>query len=59
MFAAFSVIDRKFCCTLKTQVPAADGSLHIETARSKRKCNRPLSHCNGLFIHFSQKKIKN
>jgi hypothetical protein len=29
-------------CTSKTQVTAADGSLHIQTARSKRKCNRPL-----------------
>jgi hypothetical protein len=42
MFAAFSVIGRTFCCTSKTQVNAADGLLHIQTARSKRKCNRPL-----------------
>jgi hypothetical protein len=50
MFAAFSVIGRKFCCTSKTQVTAADGSLHIQTARSKRKCNRPLR--GRLHLHF-------
>jgi hypothetical protein len=38
-----SEIGREFCCTSKTQVIAADGSLHIQTAHPKRKCNRPLS----------------
>jgi hypothetical protein len=42
MFAAFSVIGRTICCTSKTHVIAADGSLHIQTAHPKRKCNRPL-----------------
>jgi hypothetical protein len=35
-------IGREFCCTSKTQFTAADGSLHIQTAHPKRKCNRPL-----------------
>jgi hypothetical protein len=51
MFAAFSVIGRTFCCTSKTQVNAADGLLYIQTARSKRKCNRPLSVFDGVFLH--------
>ena len=36
-------IGREFCCTSKTQVTAADGSLHIETAHPNCKCNRPLT----------------
>jgi hypothetical protein len=43
MFAAFSVIGRTLRCTSKTLVNAADGLLHIQTARSRRKCNRPLN----------------
>jgi hypothetical protein len=38
-----SEIGREFCCTSKTHVIAADGSLHIQTAHPKRKCNRPLN----------------
>jgi hypothetical protein len=37
-----SEIGCEFCCTSKTHVIAADGSLHIQTAHPKRKCNRPL-----------------
>jgi hypothetical protein len=36
-------IGHVFCCTPKTHVIAADRSLHIQAAHSKRKCNRPLS----------------
>jgi hypothetical protein len=38
----FSEIGLEFCCTSKTHVIAAVGSLHIQTAHRKRKCNRPL-----------------
>jgi hypothetical protein len=38
-----SEIGCEFCCTSKTHVIAADGSLHIQTAHTKRKCNRPLT----------------
>ena len=37
-------IGRDFCCTSKTHVTAADGSLHIQTAHRNCKCNRPLKY---------------
>jgi hypothetical protein len=56
-----SEIGCEFCCTSKTQVNAADGSLHIQTAHPKRKCNRPLrSNCEknvkqGVFnVHLAR-----
>jgi hypothetical protein len=51
-------IGRGICCTSKTHVIAADGSLDIQTARSKRKCNRPLKnndkcrHCMVEYIYL-------
>jgi exonuclease VII large subunit len=44
-----SEIGLEFCCTSKTHVIAADGSLHIQTAHRKRKCNRPLNTNNQYF----------
>jgi hypothetical protein len=38
-----SEISCEFCCTSKTHVIAAEGSLHIQTAHPKRKCNRALN----------------
>ena len=46
-----SEIGCEFCCTSQMHVIAADGSLHIETARSKRKCNRPLTERFKTFIY--------
>jgi hypothetical protein len=46
-----SEIGCKFCCTLKTHVIAADGSLHIQTAHPKRKCNQPL---RAVFTYFKR-----
>jgi hypothetical protein len=51
-----SEIGCEFCCKLKTHVIAADGSLHIQTAHPKRKCNQPLTVvstvlCTGYVVN--------
>jgi hypothetical protein len=43
-----SEIGCEFCCTMKTHVIASDGSLHIQTAHPKRKCNRPLRRVDTM-----------